>query len=74
MSFVTTDVFTVKSLKLLQGLVSHELIAYLSIFNQFKLNDFWSYYQKHANQIFLNHTTASQLMLKKDFFLHGTYL
>ena len=28
------------SQKLLQGLMSHELTAYLSIFNQFKLNEF----------------------------------
>ena len=40
--------------KLLQGLVSHELIAYLSIFNQFICNELWPYYQKHANQIILN--------------------
>ena len=44
-------------LKLLQGLVSHELIAYLSIFNLFKLNELWPYYQKHVNQIILNRTT-----------------
>ena len=34
-------------------LVSHELTAYLSIFNQFKLNELWSYHQKHVNQISL---------------------
>ena len=34
-SFVTTDEFSVKVAKLLQGLVSHELIAYLSTFNLF---------------------------------------
>ena len=37
--------------------MSHELTAYLSIFNQFKLSELWSYYQKHVNQIILNHTT-----------------
>ena len=36
--------------------VSHELTAYLSIFNQFKLNELWPY-QKHVNQIILNRTT-----------------
>ena len=45
------------SQKLLQGLMSHELTAYLSIFNQFKLNELWPYYQKHVNQIVLNCTT-----------------
>ena len=39
------------SQKLLQGLVFHEITAYLSIFNQFQLNDLWPYYQKHVNQI-----------------------
>ena len=57
-SFVTTDEFCQwGSQKLLQGLLSHELTAYLSIFNQFKLNELWPYYQKHVNQIILNHTT-----------------
>ena len=37
------------SQKLLQGLVSHELTAYLSIFNLFKLNELWPYYQKRVN-------------------------
>ena len=45
------------SQKLLQGLVSHEVTAYLSIFNQLKLNEFWPFYQKHVNQIILNRTT-----------------
>ena len=39
------------SQKLLQGLMSHELTAYLSVINQSKLNELWSYYQKHVNQI-----------------------
>ena len=51
-----TDEFSVRPQKLLQGLVSHELKAYLSIFNQFKLNELWPYYQKHVNQIILNRT------------------
>ena len=42
------------SQKFLQGLVSHELTAYLSIFNLFKLNKLWPYYQKNVNQILLN--------------------
>ena len=31
--------------------------AYLSIFNLFKFNELWPYYQKHVNQIILNHIT-----------------
>ena len=53
-----------ESQKLLQGLVSHELTAYLSIFNQFKLNELWPYYQKHVNQIILNRTTLWSLALR----------
>ena len=37
-----------QSQKLLQRLVSHELTAYLSIFNLFKLHELWPYYQKHV--------------------------
>ena len=46
-----------ESQKLLQGLVSHELTAYVSIFNLFKLHELWPYYEKHVNQVFLNRTT-----------------
>ena len=35
--------------KLLQGLVSHELIGYLFIFNLCKLNEVCPYCQKHVN-------------------------
>ena len=49
--------------KLLQRLVSHEFTAYLSIFNQFKLNELWQY-QKHVNQIILNRTTLYSLALQ----------
>ena len=42
-------------------LVSHELTAYLSIFNLSKL---WSYYQKHVNQIILNYTILYTLPLQ----------
>ena len=51
------------SQKLLQGLVSHELTAYLSIFNIFKLNELRPYYQSHANQIILNCTSLLSLAL-----------
>ena len=34
-SFVTTDEFSIGSQQFLQGFVSHELTAYLSIFNVF---------------------------------------
>ena len=44
--------------KLLQVvMVSHELTAYLSVFNLFLTNELWPYYQKDVNQITLNHTT-----------------
>ena len=52
------------SQKLLQGLVSHELTAYFSIFNQFKLNELWPYYQRHVNQITLNCKTLWSLTLR----------
>ena len=35
MSFVMTDELSVRVTKLLQGLVSHEFTAYLSVFNIF---------------------------------------
>ena len=56
MSFVLTDEFSVRATKLLEGLVSRELTAYLSIFNLFELNELWPY-QKHVNQIILNRVT-----------------
>ena len=34
-SFASTDEFSVRVTKLLQGLVSHELAAYLSVYNLF---------------------------------------
>ena len=40
------------------------IIASLSIFNLFKLNELWPYYQKHVNQIILNHTTLWSLALQ----------
>ena len=57
MPFVTTDEFSVRAQKLLQGLVSHKLTAYLSILNLFKLNQLCPYYQKHVDHIILNRTT-----------------
>ena len=42
---------------LLQGLVSHELTAFLSIFNIFKLSELWPCYQKYVNQTILNPVT-----------------
>ena len=44
--------------------MSHELTAYLSIFNLFKLSELWPYYQKHVNQIILNLTTLWNLALR----------
>ena len=64
MSFVTADSSQLGSQKLLQRLVSHELTAYLSIFNLFKLSELWPYFQKHVNQIILNRTTLLSLALR----------
>ena len=62
-------------------LVSHELTAYLSIFNLSKL---WPYYQKHVNQIILNYTifyislqiseTFVQILLIMNLSLNQTLL
>ena len=57
MSFAKTDEFSVRVSKLLQELVSPELTAYLTIFNLFKRNELWTYYQKHVSQIILNRRT-----------------
>ena len=43
--------------------MSHEFKACLSIFNLFKLNELWPYYQKHVNQKILNHATLQILAL-----------
>ena len=45
------------SQKLLQGLVSHELTAYLSDLDFFLNSRKWLYYRKYINQTTLNHTT-----------------
>ena len=56
MSFVRTDEFSKRvKLKLLQGLVSHELTTYLSVFDLFLTQ--WSYYQMDVNQITLKYKT-----------------
>ena len=52
------------SQKSLQGLVAHELTACISIFNLFKINELWPYYQKHVNQRILNRTTLQSLALQ----------
>ena len=44
------------SQKLRQGLVSHELTAYLFL-TCLNLNELWPYYRKHVNQIILNRAT-----------------
>ena len=49
--------------KLLEGLVSHNRTAYLSIFDQIKYNELWPYYQKDVNLIVLNRTTLYNLAL-----------
>ena len=45
-------------------MVSHELTVYFSIFNLFKRNELWPYYEKHVNQIILNSTTLWSLALQ----------
>ena len=44
--------------------MSHEIAAYFSIFNQFKVNELWPYYQKHVNQIILNSAALQSLALR----------
>ena len=56
-SFVTTDEFSVRFTKITSRMLSHDLTAYLTIFNLFKLNELWPYYQQHVNQIILNWTS-----------------
>ena len=53
MSFVTTDKFSVRVIKITSRIHkdSHELTAYLSIFNLFKLKELWRYYQKYFSVI-----------------------
>ena len=51
-------------LRRIEGLVFHDLKAYLCISNQFKLNELWPYYQQHVNQIILNHTTLWSIALQ----------
>ena len=46
------------SQNVLQGLVSHELTPYFSVFNLF-LTQLWPYYQKDVTQTALNHTTLT---------------
>ena len=43
--------------KILQGLVSHELVAFLSIFNLFELDELRPCYEKYLNQVILNSIT-----------------
>ena len=39
--------------------MSHELTAYLSVFNLLQLNELWPYYQNDVKQIILNDKTLS---------------
>ena len=52
------------SQKLIQGLVFHELTAYLSVFNLFYLNQLWPYYQKDVNHITINRIIPWSLTLQ----------
>ena len=53
--------------------MSHELTAYLSIFNLFKFNELRPYYQKHVNQIILKHITNIR-GLRSNFVDCGSFL
>ena len=44
--------------------MSHELTAYLSIFNLFKLNELWPYYQKRVYKIISNRIILYSLALR----------
>ena len=61
------------SQKLLQGLVSHKLTTYLSISNLFEFSELWPYYQKHVNQIMLNHATL-KLSFTNIWGLHSNFV
>ena len=50
--------------KLLYRLLSHELTAYLSIFNLFKLNELWPYYQKRVYKTISNRIILYSLALR----------
>ena len=54
------------SQKLPQGLVSHEMTAYLSVMflTSFSFKKLWPYYQRDVNQVTLNHTTFYNLVLQ----------
>ena len=45
------DEFSVRVSKITSRIGSHELTACLSIFNLFKVNELYPYYEKHVNQI-----------------------
>ena len=56
-SFLTTDKFSVRFTKITSRAGVSWTHSYLSISNLFKLNELWLCYQKHVNQIILNHIT-----------------
>ena len=56
MPFGKKGEFSVRVTKIIQGLVSHGLAAYLFDFYLFFNSVKWPYYQKHKNQMFLSHT------------------
>ena len=51
----------------------HELTAYLSIFNLFKVSELPPCYQKHVNQIILNHVTV-KLSFTNIWSLHKNFV
>ena len=63
-SFFTTGEFSVRVTKITSRFGVSWTHSYLSIFNLFKLNELWPYYQKHVNQIILNSTTLWSLALR----------
>ena len=46
--------------------MSRVITAYLSIFNLFKLNELWPYYQKHVNQIILLESNSPDILAMCD--------
>ena len=59
--------------KLFRRLVFHELTAYLSIFNLFKVSELPPYYQKHVNQTILNNVTL-KLSFTNIWSLHKNFV
>ena len=62
-SFVTADEFSVRVKKITSKMGVSWTHSLPFIFNLFKLNELWPYYEKHVNQIILNCITLWSLAL-----------